>query len=146
MAVEMALFGYCGIYCGDCPNYTHSISNPAKELRKELRRCNFDKIALTLSKMPDYQCFNNYHKFYELLEAMINFQCNDCCKRGGGCHNCQIRKCAKSKGLDGCWQCDEFSSCEMLEKLKAFDSKQTYMRNLRKIKRQGLAAFAKQKK
>ena len=34
----------------------------------------------------------------------------DCpgCRNGGGDPDCPLRKCASERGLDGCWQCDEF--------------------------------------
>jgi hypothetical protein len=31
------------------------------------------------------------------------------CRNGGGDADCYLRKCAEERGLDGCWQCDEFS-------------------------------------
>jgi len=37
------LVTYCGLYCGDCFNYTGSIADMARDLRKELRKINLQK-------------------------------------------------------------------------------------------------------
>lgn len=45
MAKKQDLIGYCGLYCGDCSGYTQTVANLARDLRKELRRYRYDKMA-----------------------------------------------------------------------------------------------------
>jgi hypothetical protein len=35
MAKKQDLIGYCGLYCGDCPGYTQTVANLARDLRKQ---------------------------------------------------------------------------------------------------------------
>ena len=144
MARKTDLIGYCGLYCPDCPGYTHSTANLAKDLRNELRRYKFDKAAPALAKLPQYKAFKHYQKAYDLLGAIAKMRCKGHCRAGGGGPDCKIRKCAKKKRLAGCWQCDDFPACKTIKILGEFGDT-TYLRNLRKLKRIGPANFVRQK-
>jgi hypothetical protein len=144
MSKKTDLIAYCGLYCATCPALTGSIANLAKDLRKELKRSKCDKAASGLAKIPTFAAFKHYDKFDELLVALTQMQCKKPCRAGGGSPNCQIRKCVVDKGLTGCWQCGDFTKCATLKTLEEFgDVDKTYLKNLRKIKRQGTAAFVK---
>lgn len=45
----------------------------------------------------------------------------------------------------GCWECDEFETCEKLDFLKA-NHVDAHIKNLRKIKKKGVNEFLKEKK
>jgi len=144
MAKKTDLIGYCGTYCGTCPAYTHSIANLAKDLRQELHRSKCDKAAPALAKIPAFSAFKHYQQFCDLLGTMMKMRCKKPCRTGGGSAECRIRICIKKNRLPGCWQCDDFPTCKTLEALEEYgDVDKTYLKNLRKIKRQGLAAFAR---
>ncbi len=144
MAKKTELIGYCGLYCGTCPAHTESVANLAQELRAELRRNKCDKAAPGLAKIPPFAAFRHYAQFDELLVALTTMRCRKPCRAGGGSPDCQVRKCATEKGLSGCWECGEFVRCATLKTLEEFgDVDRSYLKNLRKIKRQGPAAFAK---
>ncbi len=146
MAKKTELVAYCGLYCGECPSYTHSTANLAKDLRSELRRYKFDKAASGLAKLPQYKAFKHYQKCDELLGLIAKMRCKGACKEGGGGAGCIIRKCAKKKGFAGCWECQDFATCKKLAVLEKYgDTGRLYLKNLRKIKRVGIAAFVKQK-
>jgi hypothetical protein len=145
MAKRADMIGYCGLYCGTCPAYTGSIADPASQLRKELRRSKCDKAAAGLAKIPGMEAFEHYRQFDELLAALAKMRCKKPCRAGGGSAQCKVRKCAKEKGLSGCWECDDFRTCATLGVLEEFgDVDRTYLKNLRKIKRQGPIVFAKE--
>jgi hypothetical protein len=144
MAKKTEMISYCGMYCGTCPAYTQSLANMAKDLQKELRRSKCDKAAPGLAKIPAFSAFKHYTQFSDLLTVMSKMRCKKPCRTGGGSPECGIRKCVKNEGLDGCWQCDDFSTCKTLGMLVDFgDVDRTYLKNIRKIGRQGPAAFAK---
>jgi hypothetical protein len=146
MTKKTDLLAYCGLYCGSCPAYTQSIANLAGNLQNELRRSKCERIAPALAKIPTFSAFKNYQKFCELLWVMMKMRCKKSCRTGGGSAQCRIRKCAKKKGYDGCWQCDDFTACKTLKALEDFgETDKTYLKNLRKIKRQGPSAFVKTK-
>lgn len=68
------LVSYCGLYCGDCYNYTGSIADMTRDLRKELKKNKFTEIA----KVMPFKEFNNYQECYECLSAMEYLRCEGC--------------------------------------------------------------------
>jgi len=63
----------------------------------------------------------------------------------GGPPNCKIRNCARKKKLMGCWQCDDFQTCDKLRFLEMHHGV-AHLKNLRKLKKQGPDAFFKGKR
>lgn len=83
------------------------ISGHSKELRKLLG--NFDIYAERFSAfLPE---FKDYPSFKRLLEFFAQGDCRGC--RQGTCKypNCGVVVCYRNKGVDFCFQCDEFP-CE----------------------------------
>ncbi len=139
------LIAYCGLYCGDCFAYKGKIADLARDLRKELRDVKFDKTAESLSSLSFFEVFKNYKQCYDVLGAMVKFRCKRACKGEGGPPFCKIRKCCQKKGIEGCWECDEFETCNKLDFLKE-NHGDAHIKNLRKIKRAGLDDFIKGKR
>jgi hypothetical protein len=139
------LVAYCGLYCGDCPMHRGKIADMARDLRKELRQSKFDKTAEDLSTFSFFDIFKNYPQCYEVLGAMVKLRCGKVCKDGGGPPFCKIRKCCQKKGIQGCWECDEFETCEKLDFLKPGHGL-AHIKNLKKIKTKGVAEFLKGEK
>ena len=143
MAKKTDLIGYCGLYCATCPGYTQVPANLAKELRAELKKGKFEDVADFLAKMPVFGAFKYYKQGYDLLGAIAKMRCQGC-KKGGGGPSCKIRICAKEKKFSGCWECGKFENCKKFVFLLEGNDK-TYLKNLRKIKKSGVAAFVKEK-
>ncbi len=137
------LIAYCGLYCGQCPGYEGKIADLARDLRKELRRAKFQKVAHGLTKY--FKQFKDYDQSYELLGLMVKFRCKRTCRNGGGPPFCKIRKCCVKKELEGCWECIEFETCTKLDFLNAVHD-DGHIKNLRKIKRHGVSKFLQGKK
>lgn len=135
------LVAYCGLYCGDCFGYKGKIADLARDLRKELRQAKFDRIA---EGIP-FKEFKHYEECYEVLGAMVRLRCKKACKGGGGPPFCKMRKCCQKKGIEGCWQCDEFEACNKLDFLKPIHG-DANLRNLRMIKKVGVDNFLRGKK
>ena len=129
---------YCGLYCDDCFNRKGEIADLARDLRKKLRETKFKKAAQGLSKF--FKEFQNYELCYEVLGAMVKLRCKRICKDGGGPPFCKIRKCCQKLSLNGCWECEEFETCEKLDFLKPVHD-DAHIKNLRKIKKQGIDNF-----
>jgi len=125
------LIAYCGLYCGDCFSYQGKIADMSRDLRKELRKAKFDRIA---EGIP-FKEFKHYRECYEVLGAMVRLRCKRACKGGGGNPFCKIRICCEKKGIDGCWQCDEFNTCKKLDILSPIHGNE-HLKNIRKIKKQ----------
>lgn len=138
MSENENLIAYCGLYCGDCFNRKGEIADLARDLRKKLREAKFNRASQGLSKY--FKEFKNYEQCYEVLGAMVKLRCNRVCQDGGGPPFCKIRKCCQKKGINGCWECDEFETCEKLDFLEPVHE-DAHIKNLRKIRKKGIDEF-----
>jgi hypothetical protein len=138
------LIAYCGLYCKDCHGNTGKIPDLARDLRKELRKNNYDKFAAFISTYSFGKDFKEYKTCYTVLGAMVKFRCKKGCKNGGGSPFCNIRKCAEKKNLDGCWECKEFETCKKLDFLIPVHGN-AHIKNLKNIKKKGKKEFIKGK-
>ena len=142
---QFELIAYCGLYCGDCFSHKGIIADLARDLRKELRQSRFEKTAEALSEVSYFKAFKNYPTCYEVLGAMVKFRCKRACRGGGGPPHCKIRKCCIRKGIDGCWQCEEFEVCEKLT-IHEQSHGDAHMKNLRKLHKKGKDEFVSGKR
>ncbi|MCP4351484.1 MAG: DUF3795 domain-containing protein [Desulfobacterales bacterium] len=95
----------CGLSCGKCFAFSEGgIRKHATELKSLLG--NFDNYAERFSGF--LPIFKKYPEFKEMLEYMTQADCIGC--RNGECKypNCGVTACYKDKGVDFCFQCDEF--------------------------------------
>ena len=139
------LIAYCGLYCGDCFGYRQKAADLARDLRKELRQCHFDKLAEAMSEIPMFKQLEYYPQAYEMLGILVKLRCHKGCRSGGGPPFCNIRKCCINKEITGCWECSDFTTCQKLNFLKAGHG-DAHIKNLRKLKKSGLKEFVKGKK
>ena len=139
------MIAYCGLYCGECPFHEGRIADLARDLRKELRTARFDRIAEALSSDGPFEAFGRYGDCYEVLGSMVKLRCKRGCRQHGGNPWCAMRKCCKRKGYEGCWECDEFETCQKLAVLETAHGK-AHVKNLRRLKRGGVEAFLEGKK
>ncbi len=123
---------YCGLYCEDCAFHTGTIPDLARDLRKELRRVRFDKVAEVIPFLDA----EAYGKTYEFLGSLVKLRCKGC-KTGGRSQFCHIAQCAIKKGYEGCWECGEFTTCSKLDFLVPVHGN-AHIKNLRKIKKAGV--------
>lgn len=95
----------CGLSCRKCfANVNGDIARHAKDLQKLLG--DFDIYAERFSKfLPE---FENYPAFKQLLSYLAQPDCEGC--RKGTCKypNCGVVCCHNEKGVDFCFQCNEF--------------------------------------
>jgi hypothetical protein len=140
MTEKVKMIAYCGLYCQECPSFTGCIADLARNLRKELRTYRYDKIAEALSSISFFEAFKNYQQGYQLLGALVKMRCKHGCKGGGGPPFCKIRKCCQKKEIEGCWECDEFTTCEKLDFLKPSHG-DAHLKNLRILSNRGVDHF-----
>jgi hypothetical protein len=145
MPEDKDLIAYCGLYCGDCAFHQGKIADFARDLRKELRSHRFDKTAEALSEVSFFAVFKDYPQCYDVLGAMVKLRCKNTCRGGGGPPFCKMRKCCQKKGIDGCWECAEFETCDKLDFLKSGHG-DAHLKNLKKLRKEGVDGFLKGKK
>jgi hypothetical protein len=140
MAQAKDLIAYCGLYCGDCYHYKGKLADLARDLRKELRSYKFDRRAEKMSTVPYYAALKYYPQTYEFLGTLVKFRCKKACRGDGGPPVCKIRECCRQKGIEGCWQCDDFETCGTMDFLKKHHE-DGYIKNLRIIRKSGVDSF-----
>lgn len=131
------LVAYCGLYCKDCIRYRNSIIKRAKALLEALTESDFESYA-TIKKNTN-TTFKNYDSFIEMLRDIVQLRCDQSCRIAGGCSSfeCQILRCCREKGHEGCWDCKQFDACDKFEFLKAFHG-DTPKKNCSVIQQYGL--------
>lgn len=109
---------YCGLYCRDCIPANHPLFAVAQELDETLAACRFDRYA-ELKAERGSPAFRAYPEFRAVLTALRGLECAAPCAVGGGCRpDCEVRACACTRGVRGCWACAERETCRRLAPLK----------------------------
>ena len=98
----------CGLNCKKCLAFSDGeIKDHSKKLKDLLG--DFDRYAERFSSF--LPVFKNYHQFKELLSFFTQADCTSCRNGKSKYPNCGVTKCYREKGVDFCFQCDEFP-CE----------------------------------
>ena len=136
----------CGLTCCDCLFYKKEIYETAMHLKNLIEKYRLDMFLTVCSKPQSLEVlgehldiakdqmwdsfgssfgeFTHFPEFMKVLDGLTKLECKNTCKEVGGCsiggnkHECKALKCVKAKGYEGCWQCDEFTSCDKLSLLK----------------------------
>lgn len=135
------LVAYCGVYCGDCPGYKGAIADRARRLKEELEREKFERAANFFSKAPELEVYKDYSRFQKVLGTLQNLRCEQTC-RARTKTTCKVTACCREKKIDGCWECGDFEICDVLKvDILVTLHGDGYIRNLRKLKGEGVDAF-----
>ncbi len=135
------LITYCGLSCGDCPAYKGIIPDRARALRAELEKVDFQKAAEFFSKTLSMAVYGKYPEFSEVLGTLENMCCPQIC-RAKADQICEVALCCREKGIEGCWECTDFETCDKLK----LDILETLhgdgnIANLRILKEEGIETF-----
>lgn len=139
--------GYCGLFCGDCVIRNGKIGLLSNKLLRCTRGSDFQKMAEGLPQaMPDmFETLKDFELFQGVLKAMTHLDCVKMCREGGGSTACRIRSCCQAKGFDGCWHCDEFNDCEIVDWLNPVHHGANIQHIIR-IREIGIHEFLEEKK
>ncbi len=134
--IDKDLTTYCGIFCGDCPRYKAKFSDMSRDLLNEFEKSHFSKLAKVIATKNEK--FEQYDEMLSLLKTITALKCDAPCRQGGGRGDaCEVIKCNKSKGIEGCWECSDFEQCGKLDFLKPF-CEDAPIKNLRNIREYGV--------
>ena len=139
-AEKQVYVAYCGLYCRDCPWHLGHIADLSRDLRKELRKSSFDRVAAIIAEYPHLTVYNKYPQFEEVLASLMKARCKRICKDENGQPWCKVRKCCQKKRINGCWKCEEFEHCGKLDFLKSGHG-DAHLKNLRILKKKGVDGF-----
>ncbi|MFZ5633410.1 MAG: DUF3795 domain-containing protein [Bacillota bacterium] len=99
----------CGLDCNRCADYENG---EIKQLSLKLLQLlgNYRRVAKMKSEQKPE--FNNYQQFEEMLASFSRASCSGCRGDNVLCFIvCQAKTCHREKGVDFCFQCDEYP-CE----------------------------------
>ncbi|MFX1266428.1 MAG: DUF3795 domain-containing protein [Promethearchaeota archaeon] len=88
------IIAYCGLNCSDCPAYIATQKNDTNELEKIAKKWSNERMQFHAKDILCDGCFSDGRIFQ-------------------GCHECDIRTCARKKGLKSCAYCEDYP-CELL--------------------------------
>ena len=145
MSEKTKMIAYCGLYCQECPSHIGVIADLARDLRKELRTHRYDKISESLAEYSFFDYFKHYDECYKVLGGLVKMRCKHTCKGGGGPPFCKMRKCCQKKGIEGCWECADFKTCDKLDFLNPSHG-DAHRKNLGILHRRGVDKFLEGKK
>ena len=89
------MISFCGIVCTDCPARIATVENDVAK-------------AQALAKA--------WSKQFNATVTVDNVWCDGCLvggKKCGHCHECEIRACAKEKGVANCAHCADYSCVKL---------------------------------
>ncbi len=150
MSDDKRLTAYCGLYCRDCIPSKKELFSTAARLEDLLEDLHFDKYAQVKAEQSYWskanETFKKYQDFIQVLQAIRELECKVSCREGGGWKgaHCDVRNCALSKDLEGCWDCADYKTCQLLEPLKKFHPNLEYHLSL--IKSEGVENWSSKRK
>ncbi|MES9996376.1 DUF3795 domain-containing protein [Desulfovibrio aminophilus] len=103
---HLARLAPCGLNCGGCLAFS---GGPVQEAAQSLIRAlgpDFAPYAERFTAMNPV--FADYPAFARLLEFLGHGSCGGCRQSGCLFQACGVHACIRDKGLDFCFQCDDF--------------------------------------
>jgi len=108
---DLTYVTYCGLYCGLC-SARNRIPPTARTLREQMRRDGWEHWG---EEVPGFR------EFWVFLKNLAEPTSAGGCRSGEcGAPFCGIRKCARQRGVDVCWQCDEYPCQRVLGLAKGY--------------------------
>ena len=138
---------YCGLFCGQCIIRNGKISERSNKLLEIFKTEEFQKLVIGLPKFFHEINIesNEYETCIKFLKTMTFLDCNELCKKTGGTSKCKIKNCCIEKNIEGCWICDDFENCEIIDSLTPIHQKAN-IKNIKNIRKNGMRSFLKGEK
>lgn len=109
MINNLRLVAYCGLYCGLCAQWCR-IPQRARSLQHAMRLEGYEYWG---RETPGFEAF------WKFLDGLAESESRCSCRDGQcGSSFCEIRKCARARGVEVCVFCREYP-CNRLEALAA---------------------------
>ena len=104
MKKQLNNYSWCGLDCSNCDAYIATINND-NDLREKTAKRWAEEHHHPGLKTEDINCLGC------LSDSEPVFQ---------HCHECEVRKCGKDKGLKSCGECNIYKSCEKIINLHRY--------------------------
>ena len=95
----------CGVDCERCTWYADGrVRREARQLKLDLE--GFETLAARMA--GEIPVLEGYGEFLAVLGFLAEGSCTGCRAGGSSLPSCQTRVCFREKGVDFCFQCDEY--------------------------------------
>jgi hypothetical protein len=120
------LVTYCGVYCGYCGRWHENavIARLATELAELVDLHGYQHWMPTSVREFDYGEFRKALGFFSKKDSWLI--CYKGCTYGDGRPNCEIRDCCRERGLDLCFECEEFPCDTVKDNKRMVESAREY--------------------
>ena len=88
------IIAYCGLNCSDCPAYIATQNNNTNKLKEIAKKWSNEEMQFNANDILCDGCFSDDRIFQ-------------------WCKECDIKICAREKGLESCAYCEDYP-CELL--------------------------------
>ena len=124
--VDKDLMTYCGVYGGTCAYYIGRtvLRETASQLSELADALGFQYWMPERVKDFDYREFHKGLAFLSDPESW--FVCIKCCRDGYGRPDCPMRNCCRERGLDICFDCEEFPCKKIKWDARALERAEEY--------------------
>lgn len=95
----------CGLDCSRCSSYNEGNTKKLSTALLDVLG-NYERVAARLAGFVPV--LKNYPEFKEVLVFFTQGSCPGCRPGGGQFPPCAARNCFREKGVDFCFQCDEY--------------------------------------
>jgi hypothetical protein len=124
---------YCGLYCKLCAQKSR-IPKRASQLKQSLREEGFDDFYQYVPEMKEV-----FPQFWKFLQKLSTFDCN--CRVRKGPLDCEIRNCAREKGVEVCPKCKDYP-CTFIKSLA--EHYQTLIQDGKRMQKVGIEKWVKE--
>jgi len=139
------LLGYCGTYCGACGIYKgRTITIVAKDLKELIESYHYPDWVPKFGGIDfDFQEFQKGMDYFTRETSGCYSQVP--CKEGCGMPGCKMKECAKKRGIEYCFKCNDFPCPTAKEHCIPFgeESYRTMIIEYEKFKNFGVDAWVK---
>ena len=142
METDRTYTSYCGLCCRDCIPSNSQLFALVGNLEGKLAELHFEEYAAL--KARGDAAFGDYQNFLRVLQAIRGLECVAPCRTSGGKTSCAVRDCVLARELLGCWECQQYKTCELLDPLKRFHPNLEYHLDL--IRQEGIDAWSAKRK
>lgn len=132
----------CGLDCSRCADYEKGEIKQLSQRLSELLN-NYERVAKM--KAPHKPAFENYAQFEEIVAHFSRASCGGCRSENVQCPiSCAAKTCHKEKGIDFCFQCDEYPCEKQFASMNGLRNR--WILNNDRMKETGVVGFYEEQK
>lgn len=131
-------FAPCGLDCSRCADYA---GGKIQELSTQLAKLLNGYLRVSKVRKDINPVYSNYPQFEEMLNLFTQAACSGCRGDNVLCPiECVAGRCTREKGIDFCFQCEEFPCSKQIDPL----TKERWLKFNQRMKEIGVVEFCQE--